>query len=477
MNFLSFSFLGFFIIFYFLYWSIKAFKIQNILLLVGSYIFYLWLDWWFLLFLVSVTTLNYFLGIYIDKTAKAKPRKWLLLLGIFQGVGSLAYFKYFNFFIASINSALLKLGINSNLNLINIILPLGISYFTFRTISYLLDVDKGKIKATQDYIVFANYLSFFPTLLSGPIDKARTFVPQLEVKREFNYSKTVDGLRQILWGIFKKMVIADNCAMYANDLFAHSDSLPASSLVLASFFYTFQIYADFSAYSDIAIGLSRLLGFKVTKNFDNPFFALNISDFWRKWHISLTSWLTEYVFTPLSILFRNFGKRGLILAIVINFTLVGIWHGANWTYVLFGFIHGCLFIPPILRGTLNKKRRIAKNKLLPSFKELLQMSILFIVVMLTFVIFRAQNIDQAIGYFSKMWSSSLFSIPQRIPKTGLVLVFVMMAIEWLGRDGEYALERLGYDWKRPLRYAFYYALVFAILWFGGQEQQFIYFQF
>ena len=250
---------------------------------------------------------------------------------------------------------------------------LGISFFTFRTLSYLLDIDKGKIKAEKNWVVFFAYVSFFPSILSGPIDRAKNLIPQLEKKRAFDYNQAIDGLRQILWGLFKKIVIADNCAPFVNQIFNNYQSYPSSSLLLGAFFYAIQIYADFSGYSDMAIGISRLMGFNITKNFDFPFFAQNIAEYWRKWHMSLTSWLTDYVFTPLSIAFRDYGKWGLTFAIIINFTIIGIWHGPNWTYVLFGFLHGCYFIPLILRGTMNKKNKIAKGKLFPSFRELINM--------------------------------------------------------------------------------------------------------
>ncbi len=484
MIFNSFSFLVFFSIFFIVYWFIcnRNLKLQNGLLLVGSYVFYAWADWRFLFFLIGVSALNYFLGIAIENQTSEKTKKLLLYIGLLQGIGCLAFFKYYNFFIVSINDVFHSLNVNLNLKTLSIIVPLGISFFTFRTISYILDVDKGKIEATKDWIVFFNYVSFFPSVLSGPIDKAKTFVPQLEKKRVYDFNQSADGFRQILWGLFKKVVVADNCAILTNSIFEDYHSLPASSLLLGAFLYAIQIYADFSGYSDMAIGFSRLLGFTITKNFDFPFFSQNIAEFWRKWHISLTSWLTEYVFTPLSIFFRDYVKLGLIGAIVINFTICGIWHGANWTYVLFGFLHGIYFIPLILKGTMNKKKKIAKNQVLPSFKEFINIVSTFTLVMLTMVIFRSESIEKAFEYYQGLFSTSLFSIPMVHLKNNflgitLLFIFILFCIEWLGRDEQYGIANLFAQKPRVYRWIFYYLIVLVIFVFAASNQQFIYFQF
>lgn len=485
MNFNSIEFLTFFLCFFFLYWLIfkNNLKLQNILLLVGSYFFYAWFDWRFLFFLIAISVFNFYLGIAIEKAHNLKKRRLLLYIGVFQGIGGLAVLKYFNFFIDSFNQAFQFFSINTNLQTINILVPLGVSFYTFRTVGYLLDIDKTKIKATTDLVVFLNYVSFFPSLLSGPIDRAKYFIPQLQKKRIFDYSHAIDGLRQILWGLFKKVVIADNCAIFVNQIFDDYQSLPGSTLLLGAFLNTIQIYADFSGYSDMAIGFSRLLGFNITKNFDFPFFAQNIAEFWRKWHISLTSWLTEYLFTPLSITFRNYGKLGLILSILINFTIIGIWHGANWTYILFGFLHGCFFIPLILRGTMNKKIKSSKYKLIPSFKEFVNMLLTFSLLMLTLIIFSSETITNAFNYFQGLFSTSLFSIPT-IPAGNLntliilMMCLVMLLLEWLGREQEYAIAQLGVKWYKPMRWIMYYAIVLTIIYFqDSRGQQFIYFQF
>lgn len=483
MNFTSLEFLLFFTGFFLVYWFICNRRLiwQNSFLLISSYAFYAWGDWRFLPLLIGASLFNYLLGIYIEETGNSRKRKLLLALGIVQGIGLLFFFKYYNFFIGSFNKAFAALNMGINLQSLSFIIPLGISFFTFRMVSYLLDIDKGKIKACRNWVSFFAYVAFFPSLLAGPIDKARTFLPQLEKLRIFNYDQASDGMRQILWGLFKKLVIADNCAFITNYIFDNYTDVPASSLVLGAFFYTIQVYADFSGYSDIAIGVSKLLGFSIMKNFDYPLFSQNIADFWRKWHISLTAWLTEYVFTPLTIAFRDWNKSGLILAIIINFILVGMWHGANWTFILFGLLHGCFYIPLILKGNFNKKTKMAKGKLFPSFREIFNMASLFILLMFTFIIFRSDNIGQALSYYQLLLSKSLLSFPTTNDgiTLGVTLFFIllMFVVEWLYREKDYGLQ-IGNIKKPWLRIGIYYLLLLVIFVFRANEaNQFIYFQF
>ncbi|NHM06440.1 MBOAT family protein [Flavobacterium sp. CYK-4] len=481
MLFNSYPFFVFFAVVFGLYWWVfnKNVKAQNFVVLAASYFFYAWADWRFSFLLLGVTILNYFLGIYINRSEKPMTRKILLNIGLLQGIGGLAFFKYYNFFVTSIADAFALIGVQVSLQTLNIIVPLGISFFTFRTLSYLLDVEKGKVKPITDWISFFTYVSFFPSLLSGPIDKARTFIPQLEKLRVFNYDMAADGSRQILWGFFKKIVVANNIAPLTNEIFTNYQTLPASSLWLGAVLYAFQIYADFSGYSDMAIGFSKLLGFNITKNFDNPFFAQSIPEYWRKWHISLTAWLTEYVFTPLSITFRDYDKLGLILAIVGNFVIVGIWHGANWTYVFFGLFHGLYFIPSILNGTMNKKIKTDKTKLWPTLTESFNMARTFFVIMLTFVIFKADSMAHAFGYYKHMVSTSIFSIPViDFASVAIVLLFslLMFGTEWKHRYQDHGLVL-----SEPMdlkRWGFYLLLMLSLLFFGAfGENQFIYFQF
>lgn len=483
MVFNSIPFVLFFTTFFLLYWLVvnKNLKAQNLLLLLGSYFFYAWTDWRLLSFLIAVSGLNYFLGLKIESAVNEKAKRLFLYIGLIQGIGGLLFFKYYNFFVSAFNEAFHSIGISLGLTTLNLIVPLGISFFTFRTISYLLDIDKGKAEACKDWLVFFNYVAFFPSILSGPIDKAKTFIPQLETQRAFDYQNAVDGLRQILWGLFKKVVVANNCAVITNDVFSNYQNLPASSLVIGMFLYTIQIYADFSGYSDMAIGVARLLGFKITKNFDFPFFAQNIADFWRRWHISLTSWLTEYVFTPLSIYFRDYANYGLILAIVINFTLIGIWHGANWTYILFGFLHGIYYIPLILKGTMNKKKKLANT----GWKELFNMAKTFTLVMLTFVIFKATSVTEAFDFYKHLGSKSLLELPVlngvSLLYFGSILgyILLMLVMEWKAKTSEHALEHLGTNQPRIVRWLFYVLLLLVIYYFSSavSNQDFIYLQF
>ncbi len=484
MLFNSLEFVLFFATFFILYWFVfkQNVKIQNLLVLTGNYVFLAWWDWRFLLLLAGSSIVNFFLGIYISKTENEKHQRFLVIVGLIQGLGGLLFFKYYNFFITSFIDAFSIFNISLNIHTLKLILPLGISFYTFRAISYLFDIESGKTKATKDWVVFFSYLSFFPSLLAGPIDKARDFIPQLEKKRTFDYNKATDGLRQILWGLFKKIVIADYCETIISPIFEHSQLFPASTLLLGAFLYTIQLYADFSGYSDMAIGIARLIGFNLTKNFNFPFFSQNIAEFWQRWHISLTSWMTEYVYTPLSFIFRTYGKAGTIIAIIINFIIVGLWHGANSTFILYGFLHGCYFIPLILKGTLNKKKQIAKDRLIPTFREFINVIGTFTLIMLTMIVFKSETIVEAFKYYNRLFSTSLFSTPHiSAPKINLIFILIyisiMFAIEWIGREDEYAIANLGFKWYKPVRWFMYCSFILIIFYFIGKEQKFIYFQF
>ncbi|MES2375591.1 MAG: MBOAT family O-acyltransferase [Bacteroidota bacterium] len=482
MIFTSAHFVIFFSVFFLLYWTAfnKSLNLQNLFILLGSYIFYAYWDWRFLFLLIGSSALNYFLGIWIAKSQAEKHRRVLLWIGLLQGLGCLLFFKYYNFFIGSFIASFSKFNVVLDIHTLNIILPLGISFYTFKTISYLLDIKKGKIEPAFDWVVFFSYVAFFPGLLAGPIDRPKTLIPQLEKKRVFNYLQASDGMRQILWGVFKKVVIADNCAAFTSMVWDNYKTESASTLLFSAFLYTIQIYADFSGYSDIAIGVANLLGIKITRNFNFPFFAQNIADFWRRWNISLTSWLTDYVFTPLSIYLRRLEKLGIIIAILINFTVIGIWHGANWTFILFGFLHGSYYIPLILRGTMNRKSTKAVGRYL-SFSTVAGMLGTFLLVMFTFVIFRSTDIAQAFDYLSRLFSRSLFSginIYEKVNMAAALLsITIMLIAEWLQKDKEHALQidaikSLG---ARALIYAFLIAMVLGFS--PTVYADFIYFKF
>lgn len=442
-------------------------------LLAGSAFFYAWWDWRFLILLTGSVTLTYFIGLLIGKHEEDRRRKQLLVIGIVQSLGVLIFFKYYNFFIASFADLLRGLGFNPGIHTLNLILPLGISYYTFRILSYLIDVNNGKITPCRNYVDFFNYVSFFPCLLSGPIDRAKEMLPQLERKRVFDYAQVSDGLRQVAWGLLKKVVIADKCGSLVEQIVTVYSDMPGSSLALALFFFFIQLYADFSGYSDMAIGIARMLGFEPRMNFNYPFFARSIPEFWQRWHMSLTSWMTDYVFTPLTIQFRDYGKAGLILSILITFTIVGLWHGANWTYVIYGFVHGVYFIPQVVGKGLRRKA----SPLTLSFSNLVKMGLVFTIVMLTTALIVSNSVADAIKYYSILFSSSLFSNPPFFGKMTLFMSAVLVAIEWIQRDKVHPLQ---IDNIKPqyVRLAIYYLVVIAIVYLGASaENQFIYFKF
>jgi alginate O-acetyltransferase complex protein AlgI len=483
MVFNSIEFFLFFTVFFLFYWFVfKELWIQNLFILLASCVFYAWWDWRFLSLILGTSFINFILGKAIDKTNDEKKKGLLVTFGILVCLGSLLFFKYYNFFVISFTQAFSLLNIRLNPHTLNLILPLGISFYTFRSISYLLDIYNEKIKPANNLIIFSNYISFFPTLLAGPIDRAKSFIPQLEKARVFKYAEASEGLRQILWGLFKKVVIADSCAVTTDIIFGQYQMNPGSTLVLGSFMYIIQVYADFSGYSDMAIGFSRLLGFKITRNFNFPFFAQNIAEFWQRWHISLTTWMTDYVYTPLSFAFRNLKKAGTILAILVNFILVGFWHGANWTFIAFGFLQGCYFIPLVITGGLSKKRNTGTSKLLPSVRESINMICTFALVMFTSVLFRANDLSQAKLYYSKMFSSSLFRLPHftGMVNAGIVLILIVffMCIEWLGKTGDFALSQVDKKFGRPQRWIFYFLIILTIVFYSEtNEMPFIYSKF
>ena len=454
-------------------------KAQNVFLLAASYFFYGYASWKMLPLLIIVTLAFYFLGIAIDKTSTEKRANLLSTLGILFGIGMLLYFKYFNFFIESFDSLFNSLGLHSNLHTFNIVMPLGISFFTFRLISYVIEIHRGMMKPTENFVEFATYVAFFPCILSGPIDRP-VFMKQLQQKRIFNYDLTVDGLRQILWGLFKKVVVADNCARYVDQVWSDYANYGGSTLALAAILYAVQLYADFSGYSDMAIGIGKMLGFRITANFRYPYFATNVAEFWRRWQISLTSWVTDYVFMPLNMAFRDLGQFGMILAIVINMLVVGMWHEANWTCFFYGLYHGLLFVPLVLSGAFYRRSEPELNRLsLPKIGTVLKMLLTFVLVTFSFVIFRAETITQAWEYICAM-PNYFFETPWLINRIFYIPLFscilLLFVFEWIQRDKEYALDLSGIK-SHFLKFGIYFLLCGLIFWLGGEAETFIYFQF
>ena len=473
----SYYFIFFFLILFFIYWKMaKNATLQNVVLLLGSCIFYFsWSPQFLALLLVTIVA-----TFYISKKiigAEDSSRKWWSRFGILVVLLQLLYFKYFNFFIENVHDFLQQIGFNSPKNILSIILPLGISFYSFRMIGYLLDVRNKKIKEIPTLLEYSVFVAYFPTMISGPIDRAVPFVKQINVKRDFSSESFSDGLRQLLWGLFKKLVVADTIATITSPIFENYSTLNGSALFIGSVLYFIQLYADFSGYSDMAIGISKLLGIKVHINFKFPLFAQNAADFWRKWHVSLSSWLTDFVFTPLSIQFRDYGKWGLILAIIINFLLIGFWHGAAWHYVVFGLVNGLMYVPLILRGKLGKKSKTTEG-LLPTFSEAKNMAITFLSFSLIMILFSVKDLAMAGEFYKKIFSSSLFQIPNfPVQKEVAVLIFIMVALEWITRHQEFALENFLKSNSRFVRWGFYYVLVFLIFLFYIAPKGYIYAQF
>ena len=462
-----------------LYWWLNKgrLRIQNIFLLIASYIFYGWWDWRFLSLIVFSSFVDFIIGINIPKASGKYSRKALLLTSILVNIGFLGFFKYFNFFAESFANAFTLFGRPFEATRLNIILPVGISFYTFQTLSYSIDVYKNKIEPTKDIIAFFAFVSFFPQLVAGPIERATNLLPQFTQNRVFSYNKAIDGMRQILWGLFKKVVIADNCATFANSIFSNYTDQSGSTLLLGALFFAFQIYGDFSGYSDIAIGTARLFGFNLMRNFAYPYFSRDIAEFWRRWHISLSTWFRDYVYIPLGGSRGNTGMK--IRNIFVIFIVSGFWHGANWTFIVWGALNAIYFLPLML-AKVNRLNTdiVAENRILPGPKEVLQMTITFGLTLIAWIFFRSASVLDAIAYIGNMFSLSFFSIPDFMGgKTTLLLIFIMLFVEWLQRKKQHALEFDGLSIPVWTRWSVYYTLVFVIFWYGGNQQQFIYFQF
>lgn len=482
MLFNSLSFALFLPVVFAIYWlgTGGGFKKQNIVLLIASYFFYACWDYRFLFLLIFSTFLDYFTGIKISASENNSKKKFWLWLSIIVNLGFLGVFKYYNFFTESFAAGLSLLGVKSNFSTLRVILPVGISFYTFHGLSYILDIYKNKIKPEKNFVDYSVFVSFFPLLVAGPIERATHLLPQILKKREFDYAKAVNGLRQILWGLFKKIIIADNCAEYANVIFADPTHASGSTLIAGALFFTVQIYCDFSGYSDIALGTARLFGIELLRNFAFPYFSRDIAEFWRRWHISLSSWFKDYLYIPLG--GSNGGTARKVRNTFIIFLVSGFWHGANWTFIVWGLLNALYIMPSIL---FNRNRNhldiVAKGKMLPNLLEFFSIGFTFSLTVFAWIFFRANSVGEAFGYISGIFSSTLFTIP---PSLGIgkilpliILTGIFFMIEWLGRENQFAIESIGMTWPKPLRWSFYYLILFSIFFFVGKEQQFIYFQF
>ena len=458
-----------------IYWFLvnKNLKLQNLYLLVVSYIFYGWWDWRFLSLIIFSSFTDYFLGLALFKNTNIRKRKIFLFMSLAVNLGLLGFFKYYNFFIDSFVESFAELGVNLSYHSLRIILPVGISFYTFQTLSYTIDIYRKNIKPTKDIVAFFAFVGFFPQLVAGPIERAKNLIPQFTAPRKFDYHKAKDGLKQILWGLFKKVMIADNIGPYVDDIFAHSDVYSGSTLLLGIIYFAFQIYCDFSGYSDIAIGAAKLFGFDLMRNFAYPYFSRDIGEFWRRWHISLSTWFRDYLYIPLG--GSRVGTWKKIRNIIIIFTISGFWHGANWTFIAWGFLNGLYFIPLMLMGKNRLNTGItSEGKLIPGIKVISQMGITFILTLFAWIFFRAETISHAFQYIGGMFSESLFVTPENF-KNYYYLPLILVVIEWIYRDKEHPLK----DLKFPvwIRWPVYYVLIYCILNMGGSQESFIYFQF
>ncbi|CAM3397225.1 putative alginate O-acetylase [Flavobacterium longum] len=459
-----------------LYWFVLrgSLKAQNVLLLVSSYFFYACWDWRFLFLLIFSTMLDYYTGLRMYDAQSRSAKKFWFWLSIIVNLGFLSVFKYYNFFINSFAEAASHVGWTVNPYTIKVILPVGISFYTFHGLSYVIDIYYDRIKPERNVVDYSVFVSFFPLLVAGPIERATHLLPQIKKPRQFDYARAVDGLRQILWGLFKKVVIADQCAIIVNKVFEFPDDRSGSSLAVAAVLFAFQIYGDFSGYSDIALGTARLFGVDLLRNFAFPYFSRDIAEFWRRWHISLSTWFRDYLYIPLG------GSKGGTWMKVRNtfiiFLVSGFWHGANWTFIIWGLLNALYIMPSIIFNTnRNNLGTVAAGRFLPSFSDVVAMGVTFSLTVLAWIFFRADHVSAAFEYIGRMFSSSFFSMPYVLPKGLAVLVAIFMLIEWLGREQQFAIAKL--PMPRVVRAAFYYVLVVAVIYYSGAEQQFIYFQF
>jgi alginate O-acetyltransferase complex protein AlgI len=483
MLFNSLSFALFFVIVFICYWFLagKNLRLQNLILLVASYFFYACWDWRFLFLLLFSTSLDFYTGAKIFKTSNRTAKLCWLWVSIVVNLGFLGLFKYYNFFAASFAAASASLGLHVSPFTLKVILPVGISFYTFHGLSYVIDIYKDRIKAESNFIDYSLFVSFFPLLVAGPIERATHLLPQLKSERTFDFHKAADGARQFLWGLFKKAVIADQSSEFANVIFDHSSSYSGSTLVLGVIFFAFQIYCDFSGYSDMALGIARLLGIDLLRNFAFPYFSRDIAEFWRRWHISLSSWFRDYVYLPLG--GSRCGTWKKVRNVFIIFLISGFWHGANWTFIAWGLLNAIYITPSIIFKTNRANLDIvAKGRSIPTFKEVIQMLVTFALSAFAWIFFRATSVSDALQYVRRIFSKTLFTVPQfdankSFVLNTLILIVFFVIMEWNGRENEYAIATLPKLTKRYHRLAFYCSLVLVIYLFIGREQQFIYFQF
>ncbi|MBP5398648.1 MAG: MBOAT family protein [Bacteroidales bacterium] len=481
MVFNSIEFAIFLPIVFLLYWFVfnRSLKLQNLFIVIVSYIFYGWWDWRYLCLIAFTSFCSWGSGLIIQNNRRnIKKAKAVSAVNIVLNLAILGVFKYYNFFITSFANVFL--GGKTDGLLLNIILPVGISFYTFQALSYSIDVYRGKIEPTRDVVEFFAFVSFFPQLVAGPIERATNLLPQFQRKRVFDYSQATDGCRQILWGLFKKMVVADNCAVFVDEVFSTYQAQTGSNLMLAAILFSFQIYGDFSGYSDIAIGTSKLFGIKLMRNFNVPYFSRDIAEFWRRWHISLTTWFRDYIYIPLG--GSRCSKAKIVRNTFIIFLVSGLWHGANWTFLAWGGYHAVLFLPLILSG---KNRKyidvVASGRFLPGIREVIRIFVTFMLVLFGWILFRSESIGQAWEYVCRMWQWETLEASFRLFSQAGVgrrtfYVFIMLLTEWVNREKEHGLK-IPNNMPWYLRYVLYLVIAASIVFWSGTNQSFIYFQF
>ena len=477
MLFNSFEFLIFLPIVFLLYWFVfsKNKTTQNAFLLIASYVFYSFWDWRFSFLLVFSTILDYSSGLIIDKAETIQKKKLWMRLSILTNIGLLCYFKYVNFFIDSFIKLINHFGVHADPYTLNIILPIGISFYTFHGVSYVLDIYYGRIRSHKNIIDYSLFVSYFPLLVAGPIERATHLLPQLKEKREFKYSQGVEGCRLILWGMFKKVVIADSLAPIVNDIFNNYQNYNGVTLILGLIGFAFQVYGDFSGYTDIARGVSKLFGIELILNFNYPYFSKSIPEFWSRWHISLSSWLNDYVFTPLALNFRNWGKHGIFLAVFLTFIISGLWHGAAWHFIAWGAYHGLLYIPSIYSKKGLKSMVKKKSEDVTTWKDIPRILLTFTLVCFGYLLFRAKYMSDTIGYLVQIFKS-IFGNPAQLLSYNLYYNYLLVCLCPL----IFYLLKSNCNFKQKfIQYSVYYAIFILIIYYLNQENDldFIYFQF
>lgn len=475
MLFNSIEYLFFLPIVFLLYWFVfKTLRWQNLLVVIASYIFYGWWDWRFLILIAFTTLCSYLSGIEIERRKTViGGGKILAISNIVVNLLILGVFKYFNFFAENLQLAFSSIGITLHPVTLQLILPVGISFYTFQALSYTIDVYRGKLHATNAPISFFAFISFFPQLVAGPIERATNLLPQFQRERLFDYATAVDGTKQILWGLFKKMVIADNCADIVDKVWEDYSTHSTTMLVIASVLFAFQIYGDFSGYSDIAIGTGKLFGIRLMRNFNLPYFSRSVAEFWKRWHISLNTWFVDYVYIPLG--GSRDGKWKAVRNTFVIFFLSGLWHGANWTYITWGVYHAALFLPLLLLGKNKKfKDTVAEGRVLPTLTEARQVLTTFALAVFGWIIFRASSISEFWSFIKAMATN--WHVTDEIEcKKALFFIAILIAVEWFNRTREYAFAF--HIRNICLRWGLYLAIAMLCITQAGKQVQFIYFQF